>query len=136
MSNGPLPSLRCLLSGLPNRQVGDKVRFIGCVTAYTTNSAHLSLEHDCPKGSTVSAVVDVNLLLQNLRKEQTDIGQWVHVIGYITSIKHPPRTPGKTTASNVRGRGATCIGVQAIVLWTAEDLDIATYEQALMAESE
>ncbi|KAI1637053.1 telomere capping, CST complex subunit-domain-containing protein [Biscogniauxia mediterranea] len=103
------------------------------VTAYTTSSAHLSLEHNCPRGSAVKAVVDVNLLLRNLKTEQTDVGQWVHVIGYITSIKHPP---GKTTASNVRGRGATCINVQAIVLWTAQDLDIATYEQTLMAESE
>ncbi|KAI0601351.1 CST complex subunit Ten1 [Biscogniauxia sp. FL1348] len=133
MSNGPLPSVRCLLSSLPNRQVGDKVRFLGCVTAYTTSSAHLSLEHNCPKGSAVKAVVDVNLLLQNLKTEQTDIGQWVHVIGYVTSIKHPP---SKTTASNVRGRGATCITVQAIVLWTAQDLDIATYEQTLTAEAE
>ncbi|KAI1501921.1 CST complex subunit Ten1 [Biscogniauxia marginata] len=127
MSNGPLPSVRCLLSGLPDRQEGDKVRFLGCVTAYATNLAHISLEHNYPRGSTVKAMVDVKLLLQSLKSEQTDIGQWIHVIGYVTSIRH---TPGKTTASNARRRGATCVSVQALVLWTAEDLDISTYEQA------
>ncbi|KAL7622787.1 hypothetical protein AAE478_006466 [Parahypoxylon ruwenzoriense] len=129
MSNGPLPSVRCLLSSLPRRHVGDKVRFLGCVSGYSTQSATLTLQHEYPNGSKTKVGADVTLLLQNLRSEQTDIGQWVHVIGYITSIK---QTSAKaTTASHTAS-----IRVQVLVLWIAEGLDISSYEKALAPETE
>ncbi|KAI1418512.1 CST complex subunit Ten1 [Hypoxylon sp. FL1857] len=128
MSNGPLPSVRCLLSSLPAKHVGDKVRFLGCVTGYSTPSATLSLQHEYPRGNTTKADVNVALLLESLKHEQTDVGQWIHVIGYITSIKQtsPKASTEPHTAS---------VGVQAVVLWIAEDLDIASYEKALISES-
>ncbi|KAI1097213.1 CST complex subunit Ten1 [Jackrogersella minutella] len=129
MSNGPPPSVRCLLSSLPTKHVGDKVRFLGCVTEYSTHSAILTLQHEYPKGSKVKVDTDVTLLLQNLNSEHTDIGQWVHLIGYITSIKQIFAKP--TTTSHV-----VSIGVQALVLWIAEDLDISSYEKTLTLETE
>ncbi|KAI0838780.1 CST complex subunit Ten1 [Hypoxylon sp. FL0890] len=129
MSNGPLPSVRCLLSSLPTKHVGDKVRFLGCVTGYSTQSATLSLQHEYPRGNKTKANVDVALLLQNLKAEQTDIGQWIHVIGYITSIKQA------LLKANVVPHTAS-VGVQALVLWVAEDLDIQSYENALVSETE
>ncbi|KAI2779691.1 CST complex subunit Ten1 [Daldinia loculata] len=129
MSYGPLPSIRCLLSHLSKRHVGDKVRFLGCVTGYSTHSATLTLQHEYPKGTKTRVGADVTLLLQNLNSEQTDIGQWVHVIGYITSID---RTFAKAT---VRSHTEN-IGVQVLVLWTARDIDISSYENTLVSEVE
>ncbi|KAI1381033.1 CST complex subunit Ten1 [Hypoxylon crocopeplum] len=128
MSSGPPPSVRCLLSSLVTKHVGDKVRFLGCVTGYSTHSAILILQHECPKGNTGKACVDVTLLLENLKSEQTDIGQWVHVIGYVTSVKQMvDRATMESPAAKV--------GVQALVLWIAEDLDISSYEKTLVSET-
>ncbi|KAI1366167.1 CST complex subunit Ten1 [Xylaria arbuscula] len=127
MSNGPLPSERTLLSALCNRQIGDKVRFLGCVTGYFTHSAQLTLRHQCPKeDGDVEALVDVNLLLKSLKSEQTDVGQWVHVIGYITFLDRVSSNR-KTTAR---------VGVQALVFWVAQDLDLSAYERSMLADAE
>ncbi|CAJ2502337.1 Uu.00g097310.m01.CDS01 [Anthostomella pinea] len=133
MSSGPLPSTRCLLSELPSRQVREKVRFLGCVTAYSMHSARLTLEHQCPKGSTVKASVDVKLLLQVLKSEQTDIGQWVHVIGYITSAE---MSAIADVVPLPEIRESICIGVQALVIWEADGLDIASYEKSILAKAD
>jgi hypothetical protein len=71
----------------------------------------------------------VKLLVQNLKERQTDYGQWVHVIGYITSIDH-------YSTGTSEGNMFKTIGLQALVLWNAEDLDIASYESALAAEKD
>lgn len=129
MSNGPLPSVRCLLSSLPMKHVGDKVRVLGCVTGYSTRSATLTLQHECPKGNKAIVNVDVTLLLRNLKSEQTDVGQWVHVIGYITSTS----TKQMSTKATM-GPHTADVGVQALVLWSAEDLDIVSYEKTFVSE--
>ena len=64
--------------------------------------------------------LDVKLLLQSLNHEQTDVGQWVNVIGYISLIQRPSSKAPDLKNSRV--------DVQALVLWKAEDLDIALYE--------
>ncbi|KAI2625023.1 CST complex subunit Ten1 [Hypoxylon sp. NC1633] len=127
MSGGPLPSVRCLLSNLHTKHVGDKVRFLGCVTAYSTRSATLTLQHEYPKDNKAAVGVDVTLLLENLKSEQTEIGQWVHVIGYITSQMSAQAAMTSHTSSTA---------VQALVLWIAEDLDILAYERTFVSEIE
>jgi hypothetical protein len=67
-------------------------------------------------------MVDVKLLLKGLNSSQTGTGQWVHVIGYVTSIQVP-------SAKAEPSFHMTGIGVQALMLWTAADLDIAAYEK-------
>ncbi|KAK7923346.1 hypothetical protein PG985_007417 [Apiospora marii] len=120
MSYGPVPSRRCLLSQLPRHELRDKVRFLGCITSYSTTTGTLTLEHSYPQDSHVKVHLDVKLLLQSLNCEQTDVGQWLHVIGYVTSVQKPSRkAPGPSCWS---------VGVQALVLWKAEELDLAAYE--------
>ncbi|KAI2605847.1 CST complex subunit Ten1 [Hypoxylon fragiforme] len=126
MSRAALPSVRCLLSNLCTRNIWDKVRFLGCVTEYSTHSATLTLQHDFPKQNNIKVGVNVTLLLESLKLEHIDIGQWVHVIGCITSIKQRPlKTTDFSTAT---------VEVQALALWIAEDLDITSYETTLISE--
>ncbi|XXH03991.1 ESCRT-III subunit protein snf7 [Hypoxylon texense] len=99
------------------------------VTGYSTHSAILTLQHDYPRETRVKVNADVALLLQKLNAEQTSVGQWVHVIGYITSIKQA------LTKATMESHMAN-VGVQALVLWIAEDLDIASYEHALASKAE
>ncbi|KAI0537217.1 CST complex subunit Ten1 [Xylaria digitata] len=126
MSTGPLPSERCLLSELCKKKMGDKVRFLGCVTEYSTHSAQLTLKHRYPKESNdVEALVDVKLILETLKSEQTDVGQWVHVIGYLTFVDQNP-LGSKTTPR---------VGVQALILWIARDLDLGAYEKSMCVDA-
>ncbi|OHW97058.1 Ten1 domain-containing protein [Colletotrichum incanum] len=121
MSRGPLPSRLCLLSDLSLRSPGEKVRFLGCVTLYSTHSAVLTLEHGFPKGSNISALVDVQLLLGTIKLDQTQIGEWVNVVGYVTPL--PPGMRAKRTT-----REAKKVAVQALLLWSAGPLDLQRYE--------
>ena len=92
--------------------------------AYSTHSATLELEHAYPKGTSVTALVDVQLLVSTLGSEQTRVGEWVNVIGYITSErpeKHPEKGNHRTDK----------ILVQALCLWSAGPLDVHRYELAL-----
>ncbi|KAI1203386.1 CST complex subunit Ten1 [Nemania serpens] len=136
MSNGPLPSERCLLSMLCKKQIGEKIRFLGCITEYSTHTAQITIKHDYPRGNgDVEALVDVNLLLSTLNSEQTDIGQWVHVIGYLTFVS--PAVPVSAIDQRHRSRSntATRVGVQALVFWIARDLDLGAYEKSMLADA-
>ncbi|POS77311.1 hypothetical protein DHEL01_v204291 [Diaporthe helianthi] len=126
MSSTPLPSKLTLLSSLPSQDVGTKVRFLGCVTSYATVSAQLTLQHRFPKSTETQALVDVRLLLEKLTAQQTSVGEWVNVIGYINS---PP--PVSMALSSKRKRGLPIVHVQALMLWSAGSLDIGRYEMLL-----
>jgi hypothetical protein len=91
------------------------------VASYSTSTAVLALAHDHPRGNRVCVSVCVKLLLQSIGAEQTDIGQWVNVIGYVTSIGPSSVVAPHTTP-------VQHVGVQALVLWTAKDLDMSSYE--------
>ncbi|RCI09009.1 hypothetical protein L249_5092 [Ophiocordyceps polyrhachis-furcata BCC 54312] len=110
MSRGPVPSRLCLLSSLPDRPEGEKVRFLGCVTSYSVASASLVLCHLWPRDAKVTVSVDVQLVLQSLGEELTRVGEWINVIGY------------------VRGTGGDSARVQALMLWSTGPLDIQRYE--------
>lgn len=126
MSSAPLPSRLTLLSALPSHECGDKVRFLGCVTSYSIASAQLTLHHQFPKRSSTKALVDVRLLLERLTAEQTSVGEWVNVIGYISSA--PPLLAKK---SSKQGLEASAVHVQALMLWSAGPLNISRYETCL-----
>ncbi|CAK7200956.1 hypothetical protein SEUCBS139899_003656 [Sporothrix eucalyptigena] len=116
----PFPaSALCFLSGLPSKTVGQKLRFLGCVTAYDTSAGVLTLQHPYQPQPTarrihVYARVNVDLVLERLTAEQTTVGAWVNVVGYMTSI---------VDASEVH--------VQAVLLWSAGPLDLQGYERNL-----
>ncbi|TGJ84286.1 hypothetical protein E0Z10_g4503 [Xylaria hypoxylon] len=96
------------------------------VVRYSTHSAQVILKHRFPKESgDVEAFVDVKLILQTLGSEQTDVGQWVHVIGYLTFVDQNP-LGSKTTPR---------VSVQALILWVARDLDLGAYEKSMLVDA-
>ncbi|KAG5742713.1 hypothetical protein H9Q69_014355 [Fusarium xylarioides] len=127
MSRGPVSSQLHLLSNLPSVPVGDKVRFLGWydrVTSYSTSSACLFLSHLYPRDSIATAVVDVSLLLESLTAEQTRVGEFVNVIGYITEQK-------MTCDKKQPSQESKQVCVQAIVLWSTGPMDLEKYEKLL-----
>jgi hypothetical protein len=71
-------------------------------------------------------LVDVNLVLESLGSDQTRIGEWVNVIGYITDI--PPLADGKEP-----NQRRPTVRAQAIVLWSAGPVDVRRYETSVKA---
>jgi hypothetical protein len=94
------------------------------VTNYATKTSILTLKHNYPRDSKVQALVDVRLLVNTLKSEETRIGEWVNVIGYIQEPrqkKHPVPTPSPYLE----------VQVQAIVLWPSGPLKLDGYEKSL-----
>ena len=92
-----------------------------------------------PSLSTVLAWVDVNLLLENMKREDLEIGAWVNVIGYLGGVSEEGGNwkAGRSQAqqagdkrSGVRAR-VVKVEVQAVMLWSAGAIKIADYERAL-----
>ena len=94
------------------------------VTSYSTSSARLALAHLYPKGNTVTASVDVSLLLESLTDEKTRVGEYVNVIGYITDQK-------TTRHKKQPYQESKQVGVQAIVIWSTGPMDLQRYEKLL-----
>jgi hypothetical protein len=65
--------------------------------------------------------VDVQLVLERLGAEQTRIGEWVNVIGYITLIS-------AAATGQDSSRDESMVHVQALLLWSAGPLDIQQYQ--------
>jgi hypothetical protein len=91
------------------------------VTKYSLGSAILTLEHNHPQGNRLKVLVDVNLLLNGMKSNETRIGEWVNVIGYIQSQQKPDTS--EKIPSN--------IPVQAIVLWSSGPFNLEGYERSL-----
>ena len=94
--------------------------FIYSVTRYSTKTALLTLEHNYPPGNTLKALVDVNLLVNTMKSNETQIGEWVNVMGYIQT----PLSSNSVAASEA-------VNIQAIVLWSTGPLNLQGYEQSL-----
>lgn len=93
------------------------------------HTAILTLSHAFPANRAVQASVDVKLLLKNLGSAQTDVGQWVHVLGYITFVTKTTRGRDNKSPPGVD------VGIQALLLWSAQDLDITAYTKSMTAKS-
>lgn len=135
MSNGPLPTTITFLAHLPTQPQGTKVRFLGCVMKYDLSTGVLELQHAYPPAYdiTVIAVVDVNLLLENLKREDIVVGAWVNIVGYVEEIIKK-REKAKDLDGNMGQGGISrvdLVKVQAIMLWSAGDIKIGEYERAL-----
>jgi hypothetical protein len=77
-------------------------------------------------GNGHKALVDVNLLLESLDSSQTRLGEWMNVMGYVTS-----KGPSKTAGPNCDCGHTT---VQAIVFWSAGPVKLDEYERALFEQ--
>jgi hypothetical protein len=91
------------------------------VTSYSKKTALLTLEHNHPLGSPFKALVDVNLLLNTLKLHETQIGEWVNVIGYIKRIKIQDSLSGDERE----------VRIQALVLWSSGPFHLEGYEKSL-----
>jgi hypothetical protein len=94
------------------------------VTSYSTATATLTLDHDFPRDTNVSALVDMRLLLETLTTEQTRVGEWVNVVGYITSESIATKSKGAR-------RWPKKVHIQALLLWSAGSMDLQRYEKCL-----
>lgn len=93
------------------------------VTKYSTKTAILTLEHNYPPESSLKVQVDVRLLVNSFTSNETRIGEWVNVMGYISDAE------SKTRSSVSEKSG---VHVQAIVLWSSGPLDLGGYEKSLV----
>lgn len=122
-TNSPPPTTLVTFSDLHNCILGDKVRFLGCVTGYRTDIGEVTLQHKSQDCRDKTALVDVNLLLETLNTPLMRIGEWVSVIGYVTEQESKPGRDGK-----ILGRFTS---VQAIIYWSAGAIKVEEYEEAV-----
>ncbi len=95
------------------------------VTSYSTNAAILTLEHNHPVGNTLKALVDVNLLVDTMKSNETRVGEWLNVMGYTK-----PESISTRSKDNQPG-----VTIQAIALWSAGPLNLKGYERSLDQQS-
>lgn len=144
MNHGPIPTRLAFISDLTTLPQGTKVRFLGCVTDYSQTSGTLVLQHAYPPAPSQCArvLIDVNLLLENLKSTDTRIGEWVNVMGYIErqgGTSQAPRELDGRVRSRKRKPGVDAVNqwnggevkVQAIMLWSAGAIKLSEYEKSL-----
>lgn len=113
---------------MPNTRTRNVLILHCSVTAYSTSSASLTMGHVYPQGTNVSAVVNVELLLETLQSELTRVGEWVNVIGYIEA---KPRR----SASEKGREDVPSAHVQALVIWPTGPLNVHQYEATFQANA-
>lgn len=133
MSNGPLPTRLIFLSTLPTVPLGSKIRFLGCVTKYTLSTGILTLQHayNPHSATTAVALVDVSLLLENVKGEDLEVGAWLNVLGYCEGI-----VKERLHIKDERGRDGDAgrvpkVKMKAVMLWNAGGVKIGEYERVL-----
>lgn len=131
MNNGPVASNLVLLAELDKCAPGTKVRFLGwsvraadgCVCAklicssvddYVVGRATLRLKHNYPASATPkTACVDIEHVLESIKRYEVDVGSWINVIGYVE----------RQTTRNIH--------VQAVAVWDAGNIDLDAYQNAI-----
>ncbi len=73
--------------------------------------------------------MNVNLLLSTLKPTDTQVGEWVNVIGYVAvPLVHHSKAERKTTAEAAK---RVTVFLQAIMLWSAGSIKLGDYERVL-----
>jgi hypothetical protein len=133
--SGPVPSNLVLLSQLGRCVPGTKVRFLGwyfhwmlnlssvlicaSVDQYIVQAATLRLKHNHPTSAPpVVANVNVEHVLERVKRHELDVGTWINVIGYVEQRKE---------------KG---VFVQAVAVWGAGDVDLEAYTRAVERRQE
>lgn len=97
------------------------------VSSYSIATATLTLVLPRPDDrSPVRALVNVDLVLARLGSEQTRVGEWVNVLGYITSA---PSVGSK----HADGPKSPTVSIQALLLWSAGPVDVQRYEASVQS---
>ena len=87
--------------------------------------ATLTLEHNYPRGNSLKALVDVKLLVNTFKSNETRIGEWINVIGYVVSSQR----------TKVIDSAIPPVTIQALVLWSAGPVKLDSYERCLEQRS-
>lgn len=147
MNHGPIPSQLAFISDLPSLRPGTKVRFLGCVTDYALSTGILTLQHAYPSPPHPCATVrvDARILLENMKSNDTRIGEWVNVMGYIergarigSAAQDAGSGPRAATSAEIEHAivgnpdvRAREMRVQAVMLWSAGAIRLGEYESNL-----
>jgi hypothetical protein len=96
------------------------------VNHYDVKTGNLALFHDYPPKQPRSLVqVDVTHVVEVVPREALEIGAWLNVVGYVTELKDGQRSKHPSQAECLD------VGVQAILIWSADGLKPGQYERAL-----
>lgn len=80
----------------------------------------------------MTALVDVNLLLSTLKATDTQVGEWVNVIGYVEVSDEASAARQQQRGAKDAARRMTGVSrVQAVMLWSAGAVRITDYEKVL-----
>jgi hypothetical protein len=81
---------------------------------------------------TPQASIDVRLVLESINAHDLQRGSWVNIIGY---LRKPEQRQKKSTSSNTNNIQTPEIPiVQAIIVWGAGAIKVASYETALVSQ--
>ena len=97
------------------------------VEDYDTSTATLILFHNAPSSPPqIRAKVNVDLLVSSLKQEDTTVGEWLNVIGYVNDHQN-----FNTENQVARSVELVEVKIQAIMIWSAGSVKLADYERAL-----
>lgn len=117
------------------------------VTEYDQGNGLLYLQHPVMEGSgevetteypsstktrlssCVIAEIDIEHVLDSLQNTEVSVGAWLNIVGYVQN-----RNQGSSLRSNDQSTKRT--RVQAVLLWNAGSLNIATYLTALTGKEQ
>ncbi|KAI9702570.1 MAG: hypothetical protein M1836_001050 [Candelina mexicana] len=104
------------------------------VTDYLTRSGTLVLKHNylALSPGSATAYVNIDLILSSIKSTDTQIGEWVNIIGYITA----PEFSQHHATSNRNFKASNGVNVQALVLWSAGAVNLGDYERILEERKE
>jgi len=133
-SNAPVASNLIFLHQIKDQQTNTKVRFLCCTTDYDEQTGCLTVEHRySPKGTSqmgTNAIVDVNLILETIKRPLLQAGSWINIIGYVHSV--PMKQQVSSSRSRSHGdKGFTLPKVKAILLWDAGAVQLDKYENTI-----
>ena len=101
---------------------------------YEVSTGFLLLEYGFRQDvlPTPLASIDVRLVLESINAHDLQRGSWVNIIGY---LRKPEQRQKKSTSSNTNNIQTPEIPiVQAIIVWAAGAIKVASYETALVSQ--
>lgn len=113
---------------------------------YTLSTGVLELQHAYHPSLRMPtvALVDVNVILEGLKREETLVGAWINVVGYVEEVlkegkngqgqRQGQAKTGLMTEKEDKGEEASRVvrvRVQAVMLWNAGGVRIGQYERTL-----
>ncbi|KXT05741.1 hypothetical protein AC578_1083 [Pseudocercospora eumusae] len=136
----PEPTRLVLLHQIREQEQGTKIRFLGCVHAYSGKRGFLVLKQDFPATTAKSPMVLANIssLLETMNRDLLQTGAWINIVGYVrkparSAINEDVRRDGKTST---RRRPISIPYLEAIMIWSAGAVNVTSYTSAARSYQE